>query len=99
MFQVSKPRENVSKSVALIFHLSFLSFIYISLLSFMLKISQRTFNNTAARHQISTFVQRSATRNVKTSVSVIAASTALKRQQPWKLVGAYYGSKRFYVGK
>lgn len=63
----------------------------------MLRIPQRAVSN-AARRQISTLTQRNVARNVKTSLSLIAATT-IKRQQPWKMVSLYMGSKRYYAGK
>lgn len=70
----------------------------------MLRISQHILSNTTKRH-ISTVIRRVApattptTRNVKTSLPVIAATALTRQQQPWKLASLYYGSKRFYVGK
>lgn len=58
----------------------------------MLRISQRSLIKSNIR-QLTTAVQRNATRNVKMSLM-----TAVRVQQPWKLTSLYC-AKRFYVGK
>lgn len=71
----------------------------------MLRITQRAFNNTSKR-QISTLVVErqvgasNSMRLVKNQAQMsLLASAAIKRQQPWKWIALYSGSKRFYNGK
>jgi hypothetical protein len=66
----------------------------------MLRITQRAFSS---KRQLSTLVERqfggtNSMRLVKNQAHILASTAAIKRQQPWKWMALYYGSKRFYNG-